>query len=343
LGLLSQSLIRREAAALALATLLPFHAATAEVPVAVVTMGGHSAADQDGTLQALSAAIQKPVGLHNTDHFDVLHTLDNAWAAELGSLLENYYSAFLDTSKAAGFAVRAPRRHMTWVCLDDPASYDAYAATFELDGEQSFGSYFSPRTDRVILLSEFTAAEDLNRSIRVAHETAHQLAYGSGLQARGVMYPLWVSEGLATSFEEVLLSGERFGSDRSSRREALATASRAGDLRPLSRFVLMTEAPPDGPDRDAFYAQAWAFVRFLHTREPAVLSRYLAMLAQMDSGRRPQAALLMEFEQAFGDPNALEPAWSDFVASLGSDAHGTDAADAAPVAATTPVAGLAKD
>ena len=92
---------------------------------------------------------------------------------------------------------------------------------------------------------------------RLTHESAHQFSFNSGLLTRGVMYPLWVAEGLATHFEadDTGLTGR--GSLHTSRRERLASAHRRGTLQPLSEFISVVKPPQGGDAVGDAYAQSW--------------------------------------------------------------------------------------
>ncbi len=149
---------------------------------------------------------------------------------------------------------------------------------------------------------------------RLTHEAAHQLAFNSGIQKRGVMYPLWVSEGLATNFEFDGSSTAGLEHRNPARCSGLLEAYAAGQLTPLRQFVVQVTVPPDVHAGRRYYAQAWGFFQFLLTERPENSRVYLARLAQGGSERRDADAMLREFMQAFGSPEALEPAWRAFLA-----------------------------
>ncbi len=148
---------------------------------------------------------------------------------------------------------------------------------------------------------------------RLTHELAHQLAFNSGIQKRGVMYPIWVSEGLATNFEcGGLMTGSALPSN-TARGSSLATAYAAGELVPLRQFIVQTRVPADVQASRSHYAQAWAFFRFLLTEYPESLREYLYREANQPAGRRDANVMLSRFTDAFGTPESLEQAWNAFV------------------------------
>src|SRR5690606_31731957 len=72
---------------------------------------------------------------------------------------------------------------------------------------------------------------------RTTHEVAHQLAFDSGLQRRGVMYPLWVAEGLATTFEVEVGGVMGPGQDNPVRRHRLEEAYASSSLLPIETLI----------------------------------------------------------------------------------------------------------
>ncbi|HEY8240252.1 MAG TPA: DUF1570 domain-containing protein, partial [Kiritimatiellia bacterium] len=290
--------------------------------------------DPSGLAREVAEAINAPVDLHSTKHFDVFHTMNGPWAEDAASVLESLYASYFAAAVQAGFAVRDPDQPLAWLCFNSDESFRTYGALFEGETEFPFDSYFSSYSDRIILLLPGGMSSDRFTATRVAHEAAHQLAYNTGLQTRGVHYPLWISEGLATAFENVLAAGLPFAADNPYRRRALAAARDNGLLLPLSDLVVATEVPADTEQRNAIYAQAWGLVHFLYEHKPGALRQYLALLAQYDAGRRPEAALRMEFEVAFGDPADIQSDWSGFLAALGGNEITAGIAHATPAVGT---------
>jgi hypothetical protein len=148
---------------------------------------------------------------------------------------------------------------------------------------------------------------------RLTHEVAHQLAFNSGIQKRGVMYPLWVSEGLATSFEFDGSFTAGLEHRNPPRCNGLLEAYAAGQLTPLRQFVVQATVPPDVQAGRRYYAQAWGFFHFLLTERPQNLRAYLARLTEGGAERRDAGTMLGEFTWAFGSPESLELAWRAFL------------------------------
>jgi hypothetical protein len=175
-------------------------------------------------------------------------------------------------------------------------------------------------------------AKDLRLDVvRLTHELAHQLAFNSGLQKRGVMYPLWVSEGLATNFEYERPTSTGLERCNIVRCNSLMEQRTTGRLIPLKQFVVETKAPADARLSRSWYAQAWAFFHFILTERPGNLRRYLDRLAGHSPGRRDAHALLAEFTEAFGPLEEIESAWKTFL-----DRQAQRALTGNPAASLTP-------
>jgi len=152
---------------------------------------------------------------------------------------------------------------------------------------------------------------------RAVHEAAHQLAFNTGLQKRGVMYPLWVSEGLATNFESDTAHEIGMAGENAPRQRQLLRAHADGRLMPLESFITLVHIRPGGPyGANDLYAQSWAFFNWLYKTRQAELKRYLATLAQLEPGPRDTHTMRREFTHAFGSLDRIERAWSRHLDSL---------------------------
>jgi hypothetical protein len=136
------------------------------------------------------------------------------------------------------------------------------------------------------------------------HETAHQIAFNMGIQSRQVDYPLWLSEGLACSFEVEDSAGHRgpalinFG-----RVDPLKQALKDDKLPTIDTFIT-TEPPPSG-DRQALtqvYAESWALFHYLYKFEREGMEKYLLAYKNHAPLRtiRPDERKAL-FTKAFGD------------------------------------------
>ena len=286
-----------------------------------------------------------PAASYASRHFLLLHDATPEQAKVRAALLETTGRIFYRSFRRLGMELDPPDRRLVCLLFTDRDSYAAYSR--QVDG-QDMGwttGYYSGRTNRIVLLDESIALADAPTSAQASaelaryaeqaeqivlgsldpsafdgpwqglasttHEAAHQLAFNTGVQKRGVMYPLWVSEGLATAFETENPS-EPFGPGHVNvrRQRDLHRALDEDRLLPLHRFVVGVRVPHDDPRfASALYAQAWSLFQYLYLERPEELGGYLSMLADLPPGRRSEATRRREFIEAFGPIETLEAAW----------------------------------
>ncbi len=291
--------------------------------------------------------VSAPV-LHRTGHFFIVSESDLLSSPTLGALLEAIYSKVFGAMASHGLVLKTTTVPLVWRCFDDREQYRRHALHVEYASPAFVEAYYSTRTNRVVwfcdalpvvrrAVGETSSYPAVMRSdalqpdqgagtvsaeqlVVLTHEMTHQLAYNSGLQKRGVMYPLWVSEGLATFFEGCALprDGRVFGT---SRRQRLARLATTGDLLDLDDLVVLAGSEALGSSPADLYAQCWGLMAFLLQHHPAALSAYLADFAESPVGRRSSASLRRDFVKYFGRIDTLERPWRAFIASLqGSEA-----------------------
>ncbi len=297
--------------------------------------------------------------LHRSSHFFVSCGNDSPASSALGGLLEMIHSRLLHAMTLHGLVLDVPSQPLIWVCFDDREQYRRHSLGMEHVGATFREAYYSTRTNQVVLCStgmvKVRNAEVRDASphlvegesrfsdgsyalpaasselmLVLAHEMTHQLAYNSGLQKRGVMYPLWVSEGLATFFESSALT-QWDPIYNTARKRTLAELHARRAL--LSLRELSVLAGPDalGSSPAAIYAQCWGLLGFLLTHHPDELSAYLGDLAASPVGRRSSATLRRDFVRHFGSIGVLEQDWLEYVASLSSETIAGDWSVAAAV------------
>jgi hypothetical protein len=263
-----------------------------------------------------------------TSHFRVVHALGEERVSEMGTLLETLYSRYLAIGRAAGFALRDPDRPLDWFYGWEPDYPGGLLRDESSDERFDEESFYCSRRDCVVLPAQVggsrtdagDAAAGRLRARRLSHEIAHQLAFRTGLQTRGVMYAFWLSEGLAMNFETPDPRSGEFASDNPVRCCRLLDAHQEGRLVPLESFLLRASPPRDEAARNDSYAQAWGVVRFLYQQHPESLRRYVSALAVRPHGQRPEAALRREFTQAFGPVALVQAEWDAYLKGL-SDAE----------------------
>jgi hypothetical protein len=145
----------------------------------------------------------------------------------------------------------------------------------------------------------------------VSHEAAHQLFFHCDVQRRGMPYPLWLAEGIATAFEAENASDRDLGfqSANPGRQQTFREAMREDRLVPLQALVMADGMPTDGADaaiRD-FYAQAWAFTAWLARNRTREFTQYLEAL-RSGAFSLPTRRVEM-FESIFGPIDSVERCW----------------------------------
>ncbi len=290
-------------------------------------------------------AIDAPV-LHRTSHFFLVSENGSGIPSALGSALDAIHERLSQAMASYGLPLETARGPLLWICFENRQQYRRYSMEVEHANPAFQDAFYSTRTNHVVLysgsltqprrvagratvpgsavhLTSMPSGSVSRRAIPgpitadrievLTHEMAHQLAYNSGLQKRGVMYPLWVSEGLATYFEGCALP-DRQGNR--SRQERLAKLGAEGRLLSLGRLAVLTGPEALEPSAADAYAQFWGLLGFLMESHPTELRAYLTDLSQLPQGRRPSASLRREFVRHFGPIEPLERQWWRFVASL---------------------------
>ncbi|MFP4107331.1 MAG: DUF1570 domain-containing protein [Phycisphaerae bacterium] len=274
--------------------------------------------------------VNAPFRTLTTEHFLIVYATDDYWADRTGQLLERFYDDFYHSFRRAGFRLNRPPHRLVWVGFSMHDQFDAYGFQADKADISWLDGYYSARTNRVAVVRESDpvlpehldarvqeVAMNLQPSVsgdssdeitRLTHEAAHQLAFNSGLQTRGVLYPLWLSEGLATNLE-ANPDGE-FGIDSANpaRARQILRLHAAGELMPLTDFVQLSRLPRSHNASD-LYAQAWSLMNYLFHHHPDQLRSYMARLSELPVGHRPKAVLLREFEAEFGPIEQLEAQW----------------------------------
>jgi hypothetical protein len=244
---------------------------------------------------------------------------------ELSQPLESYYSA--RTNRVAFLtAAPAPASSAAPAAGHDPDSRTLPSGTPGRDSGPAkvFLDAWADQGD--VANCDCPCAASAGSLTRLSHEVAHQLAFNSGLQKRGVMYPIWVSEGLATNFEADSSGQMTLAKANLARSRCLGQLHQDSDLMTLDELAVATGLPLGDSSANAqTYAQAWGLFRFLLECHPGQLKSYLSMLAEMAPGKRTEEMRLAEFVQAFGPIAKLQPQWDDFLNHLATIAPAASA------------------
>jgi hypothetical protein len=160
-------------------------------------------------------------------------------------------------------------------------------------------------------LEELSSFIDQDDMAVVIHEAGHQLMFHTRVQAPEVQQPLWLSEGLAMTFEDHDAGGTQGGLRphvhlRRHFRQVLAR----GEHLPLRELVSLVAMPEEPRRWQTLYAQSCVLLRWLGEHRRFELHTYIRRINARRGGAEGSAAeLVAAFEEAFGDLAALERAW----------------------------------
>jgi hypothetical protein len=238
------------------------------------------------------------------------------WTQSQLGRLEATYEQFHRFCRSLGMP-RPPLRHkLVCVLFREKGDFTRFAVgQDQMNSSWSLG-YYSPRHDRIVFYNgeaEEDADEFASKRLiaTTIHEAIHQLSFHTGLQTIHVQYPLWINEGLATSFETDS-PDEAFGPDHEfpPRRQRFNTLLEDGDLIPLRTFVQLDRMPDSRPETIfTVYNQSYAFFTWLARERKKQLREYLSVMLREPPGRPSPARQLELFEEAFGDVDHVEEAW----------------------------------
>ncbi len=287
-----------------------------------------------------------------TRHYRVLYAAsDEKWVKATAGLAESMRDEFYRSFQQAGFDLTLPDKPLTWLCFEHHKDFEAYSLRADNTDSSKIHGYYSLGTNAVAVAQvdslaaapasqperadagtssdkprSFVIPDDFRGSIetsRTLHEAAHQLAFNSGIQKRGVPYPLWLSEGLAMQFEPDAAGTVALGRDNPDRRVGLLMMRMRGRLIPLADLVARPEySPALGRSEREVYAQSWGLFQFLFRTRPGQLKAYLQAMARLPAGRASTQTLHTIFVNSFGPLPALEADWAKFLASLPTDTTG---------------------
>ena len=301
---------------------------------------------------------------HRTTRFEILSDLDGEVVAEHAQLLERTAHAVGDFSTAlglqAGGALQAGSDRRLVIAFADRTHFIDFAATHDQVAARWLGGYFSPAGGHLVYHTvadhpgvrrlarhaeseaeagtpPIQAAErlqdDLDRFVVradaavVVHEATHMLLHHAGLVVATGDQPMWLTEGIAGSFEPVEPT-RKFGPLRpeNNRTKEFRRMLRDDAVPPLAELVGRRDFPKTGRSQHDHYAASAALCSWLARHRPRQLQAYL--LHRSDPTRGPveratvdpvalgapiedvdDAWRLLEFERFFGDVATFEKTW----------------------------------
>ncbi|MCA9279735.1 MAG: DUF1570 domain-containing protein [Phycisphaeraceae bacterium] len=232
---------------------------------------------------------------------------------------EDRYTAFTRASgdKVASWASGYYATKSNWVVMyDERTSNDVKEALREIDQHEASTQQKINQARRSGRLDEAKARQALqhidderkrikqlaedNAVKKAIHECVHLLAFNTGLQPKDRTPPVWLSEGLATSFETIQ-PRSAFGPGLGQK-----TIAQKRSSVPMGKAVTLTD-PNHIPtaDVDAFYTMsADLFEQLYRTRRPQMRAYFLD-IASLPPGTSSEVALRTLFEKHFGSVDVL--------------------------------------
>jgi hypothetical protein len=193
------------------------------------------------------------------------------------------------------------------------AEYQAYVGAIMTPSlrasivEHSDGFFSGARNELVVSCPQKTFREC---RATLVHEFAHALAGRTSFMAGGervswsYLLPPWLDEGLA---EYVSV---RVNHGQTQHVATLGSALQTDTLMALGDLINTQARPLEDP---LFYPSAWSLVTFLLDDDDSKLRKQVKAYLQLLKTRRYATD---QFESAFGDPQALERNWRQFIERL---------------------------
>lgn len=221
-------------------------------------------------------------------------------AKRFAGLFEDLYRNLYVYLSARQFRIHEPEFPLVAVVFPDQAKFAEYCQRENVTPMPGLRGYYLQTSNRVALYD--TGTSDLDET--VIHEAVHQVAFNVGLHRRMSDNPLWLLEGLATTFEpenfrKPLPNTPVSAKINRSRYLHFRNYMERRPAKSLAEFLqsddLFKSAPLDA------YSQAWALTFYLMETRSQQYGRYLKVI----SSRPPLEtyepdARLEDFRQAFG-------------------------------------------
>jgi hypothetical protein len=255
-----------------------------------------------------------------TNHYLICSNSSEEYSEFIGKLLERVYDEYFKFMKDLDVPVSDPGFPLPVIVLQSEADFKEFAT--RQHPETSFENtpgYYSIRENQMLLM-DLTR----DRSIRsvsairkrlseqplqvatIVHEAVHQLAFNSGLQVRMADNPVWLSEGLALYFEQVVPRSTslwtRPGLVNARQHTEFARGTETGSPTISFSTLMQTDKTFLDPSSVATaYAESWAITMYMFRQQKEGMGRFLRTISQ----RVPLQPVtpdqrILEFTTAFG-------------------------------------------
>ena len=247
-------------------------------------------------------------------HFVILTDAEPAWTLGVSRRLEQSHRDFESFVRRLDLEAVPLRLRLVCIVFREKRDFEAFAR--ERDGVAASWAhgYYSPARDRIVLYQPPANGDRFAEARAIAaihHEVTHQLSFHRLVQDRTVQYPLWLNEGLATSFEAAAddpAAGPWSAFEPRERR--LQRLLQEQRLLPLEEFLgLTTLGDADAERIEMVYGQCYGFFSWLASTRPAAVAAFLAAMHAEPPGPVSAERLRTLFQEQVGPIGAVEAAW----------------------------------
>ena len=274
--------------------------------------------------ERLEGEFGRRMDVTSTGHYLVAHPAGQAavWAQRF----EQMYGEFVHNFGVRGISTQQPEVQLVAIVWTRQEDFLQYAARDGARISNDVLGYYSPKTNRVTLFDigagKTTAADWRQNASTVIHETAHQVAFNTGVHNRFAPTPRWLAEGFGTMFEaRGVWDPQTYPrqSDRINRgrlaqfRQYAATRHKTGMFQELIASDRLFEQ-----DVAAAYANSWALTFYLAETQSRAYAEYLKRVAARPAfAAYPAPQRVADFTASFGDDwQMLDARVSRFIEEL---------------------------
>ena len=274
--------------------------------------------------ERLEAEFGRQMDVTATGHYLVVHPASKAevWAERF----EQMYREFVHNFGVRGISTQPPELPLVAIVFTRQEDFLRYAIHDGVRAGSGMLGYYSPKSNRVALFDigagKTTASDWRQNAATVIHETAHQVAFNTGVHSRFTVTPRWLAEGLGTMFEAPgVWDPQTYPrvADRINRsRFADFKGYAAPRHSPGTVQELVASDRPFERDAVAAYAESWALTFYLAETQSRAYAEYLrksAARATFAPYSPPER--IADFTAAFGDDwRMLDARISRFIEEL---------------------------
>jgi hypothetical protein len=258
--------------------------------------------------ERLEAEFGRQMEVTATGHYLVVHPAGKAevWAERF----EQMYREFIHNFGVRGISAQQPELPLVAIVFTRQEDFLRYAIHDGVRAATGLLGYYSPKTNRVVLFDigggKATASDWRQNAATVIHETAHQVAFNTGVHNRFTVTPRWLTEGLGTMFEARGVWDPQAYPRLADRINRGRLADFKGYAAPRhsagSVQELVASDRPFERDPVAAYAESWALTFYLAETQSRAYAEFLrksAARATFAPYTAPER--IADFTAAFGD------------------------------------------